>query len=134
MKLICSNDFFNTPVFGIKRNLKEKESDELFQHENHVHVGYRFTIGGDTPYDQLQTQQKEMVGLLLKHKLAVIDDESNEKLGIIAKIDNAAAVALKTRKNDVQAAKNAAAVSMPAVLKQLAEAVTLLSQLTAKKG
>ena len=127
MKLVCANDFYNTPALGIKFSDADKK-DELFQHENHVHVGHRFSIGGDAPYDQLQPQQKEHVGLLLKHKLAVIaDDEANIRLGVIAKIDATAAAGLKVRKADIQAAKNAAAVSMPAVLKQLADVIALLA-------
>jgi hypothetical protein len=134
MKFVCQNDFFNTPVLGIKFSDTEKKH-ELFQHENHIHKGYRFTIGSpDQPYDSLSPQQKEQVGLLLKHKLAVIDDETNDKLGVIKKIDAAAAAELDSRKKDAQAAKHAAAVSMPAVLKQLAEVLAQNATLIAALG
>ncbi len=134
MKLVCLNDFFNTKALGIKFSDTDK-AHELFQHENHIHRGFRFCIGSpETAYNDLSNEQKEQVGLLIKHKLAVIDDKTNADLGVISKIDAAAAADLKVRKADVKAAKDAAAVSMPAVLKQLAEAVALLSQLAQKKA
>jgi hypothetical protein len=131
MKFVAANDFFNQKKFGIKFSDEDKKH-ELFRHENHVHKGYRFSIGApETAYNDLQPEQKEMAGLLLKHKLAVIDDDVNAKLGTISKIEKEAAAELAVRKADVQAAKNAAAVSLPAVLKQLSDVLAQNAQLIA---
>ena len=132
MKFVAANDFYNQPAFGITFTDEDKK-DEFFRHEKHVHKGFRFAIGApETPFDQLQPQQRELVGLCIKHKLAVIDDEANDKLGIIGKIDKEAAAELKVRKADVAAAKAAAAVNLPNVLAKLTQVLDQNQQLIAQ--
>ena len=131
MKLVAANDFYNTPIFGITFTDADRE-DKYFRHERHIHKGFRFAIGApDAPYDQLQPKQKELVGLLLKHKLAVTDDDANAKLGIIKRIDAEAAAELKSRQADVAAAKAAAAISLPNIMARMAQLMDQNSQLMA---
>jgi hypothetical protein len=136
MKLVCKDDFFNTPDLGIKLVDTKGEplpsvNKDLFRHANHVHKGHRFEIGTGETYNDLSNEQKEQVGLLLRLKKAVIDNDENAKLGTIKQIDAEAAAELKVRQQDALAAKNAAACSMPAVLAKLTEVLALLAK-TAK--
>jgi hypothetical protein len=94
MKLIAAKDFFNSKKLGI---VLDKKADG-FKHENHLHTGARVEIGKSENFEDLGAEDKEHVGMLLKHGLAILDNKENAENGVIKKIDASAAAATKMDK------------------------------------
>jgi ABC-type branched-subunit amino acid transport system ATPase component len=81
MKLVAIKDFANVKPLG----LTIPETADGFVHANHVHTGFRFTIGKSEVFDDLTVPEQVTVAQLIRSKSAIIENDKNKEL--IAKVD-----------------------------------------------
>lgn len=128
MKLVAQRDIYNSKPFNVKVSptLPDGKADPLFQHEQHIHKGARFTIGQSDVYKDLSAGpngEQFIVGTLIKYGIAVLDIEDNVKNGVIPKIDREAKQELEARKKASAKQLSAEELIGAAVAKAVSEAM-----------
>lgn len=88
MKLVATSDFRISDPSAI-----EVESESL--HENHVHKGARFSIGGDLPFEKLPANAKKLVVELNVSGRIVSTDQTEKVKAIDAEVAQEAKAAKK---------------------------------------
>lgn len=83
MKLIAKRPFANVKALSLKLDTK----DDLYQHPGIVHKGARFTIGTGDNFAELPASDQETIGTLVYRGLAILDNDENEKTGVIKTLD-----------------------------------------------
>jgi hypothetical protein len=84
MKLVAKKDFANVPVLGITIDPKTPG----FVHSDHIHKGFRFSIGKSEDPKELSRPERTLIVSLVSSESVVVDKPGNEKL--IAEIDASA--------------------------------------------